>query len=278
MILSLEDDFTDILSKAQAGWQISLSELAATTGLEKAKIQAVKKGEVDEATIRKLCPLLKLDAASLLTLARGDWQPKAQKVTGLTCYNTPFPLTYYPEMRVNAYLVSDPHSKVAAAFDSGADASGMLATLDQQALQLQSVFLTHTHPDHIPEIPALLAVAQEKKAYLHANESHPQATPIEDGAQFKIGQLTVTALLTNGHSPGGITYFIEGLEQPLAIVGDAIFAGSIGGATQDWENALTQIRKKILTLPDATILCPGHGPLTTVREQKQINPFFASSF
>jgi glyoxylase-like metal-dependent hydrolase (beta-lactamase superfamily II) len=73
-----------------------------------------------------------------------------------------------------------------------------------------------------------------------------------------------------------VTYFIQGLSQPVAIVGDSMFAGSMGGGMVSYADALRNNREQILTLPDATIICSGHGPLTTVGEQKQANPFFAA--
>jgi hydroxyacylglutathione hydrolase len=64
--------------------------------------------------------------------------------------------------------------------------------------------------------------------------------------------------------------------KPVAVVGDSMFAGSIGGGMVSYVDALRNNREQILTLPDSTIICPGHGPLTTVREQKHANPFFAA--
>ena len=72
-----------------------------------------------------------------------------------------------------------------------------------------------------------------------------------------------------------MTYFVTGLAHPLAIVGDSIFAGSMGGGNVSYKDAVNNNLKKILTLPDDTIICPGHGPLTTVAEEKEHNPFFA---
>ena len=72
-----------------------------------------------------------------------------------------------------------------------------------------------------------------------------------------------------------MTYVIEGLKRPVAIVGDSLFAGSMGGGSVSYEDALQNNLKKILTLPDETMLCPGHGPMTTVGEEKVHNPFFA---
>ena len=72
-----------------------------------------------------------------------------------------------------------------------------------------------------------------------------------------------------------MTFFVTGLARPVAIVGDSIFAGSMGGGNVSYEDALRNNSEKILTLPDETIICPGHGPMTTVGEEKQHNPFFA---
>ncbi len=73
---------------------------------------------------------------------------------------------------------------------------------------------------------------------------------------------------------GGTTYVISGLAAPVAVVGDALFAGSMGGGMISYDDALKNNREKIMTLPDETILCPGHGPMTTVAEEKRHNPFF----
>ena len=87
--------------------------------------------------------------------------------------------------------------------------------------------------------------------------------------------MKVKALLTWGHSRGGMTFFVTGLARPVAIVGDSIFAGSMGGGNVSYKDALRNNIEKVLTLPDETIICPGHGPMTTVSEEKRYNPFFA---
>jgi glyoxylase-like metal-dependent hydrolase (beta-lactamase superfamily II) len=71
-----------------------------------------------------------------------------------------------------------------------------------------------------------------------------------------------------------VTYVLHGLSKPVAIVGDALFASSMGGGGVSYAEALKTNRECIFTLPDTTILCPGHGPMTTVAEEKRHNPFF----
>ena len=82
------------------------------------------------------------------------------------------------------------------------------------------------------------------------------------------------ALHTHGHSVGGMSYIIDGLSSPVAIVGDAIFAGSMGGGMVSFADALNTNREKLMTLSEETIICPGHGPMSTIAEEKQYNPFF----
>ena len=71
---------------------------------------------------------------------------------------------------------------------------------------------------------------------------------------------------------------VNGLARPIAIVGDSLFAGSMGGGTVSYPDAVQNNLAKILTLPDDTIICPGHGPMTSVGEEKKHNPFFAARF
>ena len=99
---------------------------------------------------------------------------------------------------------------------------------------------------------------------------------MDEGATYEVGGLTVETLRTSGHSPGGTTFFIRGLDQPVAIVGDSLFAGSMGGGNVSYEDAIRNNFEKIMVLPNDTILCPGHGPLTTVAEEKRHNAFFAA--
>ena len=112
------------------------------------------------------------------------------------------------------------------------------------------------------------------KVFVHKLERLDGCEPVEGGFQLTMDSLLLLAKHTHGHSVGGLTYVIDGLEKPVAVVGDAIFAGSMGGGMISYTDALRTNRDKIMTLPEATILCPGHGPMTSVGEEKQNNPFF----
>jgi hydroxyacylglutathione hydrolase len=177
-------------------------------------------------------------------------------------------------MAVNAYLVWDKASGAAAAFDTGADSREMLRLATKEKLSIKMILLTHAHSDHVADLPRL---REETGAsvYVSEREPVPGAEPIEEGKHFHLGKLDIDTRLTWGHSQGGMTYVVTGLSRPVAIVGDSLFAGSMGGGNVSYEDAVGNNLKKILTLPDETIICPGHGPMTTVGEEKIHNPFFA---
>ncbi|MDP9292074.1 MAG: MBL fold metallo-hydrolase [Verrucomicrobiota bacterium] len=175
---------------------------------------------------------------------------------------------------VNAYVVWDPERREAVAFDTRSDCAGMLDLLKTEHLLLKLILLTHTHGDHIYDLDRLKSKTGAP-TFVSAREPLDGAQTFEPGKIFQVGELRIESRLTWGHSPGGTTYFVTGLAKPLAIVGDAMFAGSMGGGMVSYETALKTNREQILTLPDETIVCPGHGPMTTVAEEKKHNPFFA---
>ncbi len=269
MRIPLEDNFTDILGKAQRGLRVSDSELASKAALDIETVQRLRAGDFENATAGRLAAALGLNARALVDIGEKIWQPRDVALDGLAMFNTPF-----DDMTVNAYVVWDAEAREAAAFDTGSDCGPMLQLLEKEKLTLKFIFLTHTHGDHVFDIDRL-RTKTEAPAYVSRREPLEGAEAIDEGARFHLGKLTIETRLTWGHSRGGMTYVVRGLTQPVAIVGDAIFAGSMGGGMVSYADALRTNREQILTLPDETILCPGHGPMTTVGEEKKHNPFFA---
>ena len=159
-------------------------------------------------------------------------------------------------------------------FDTGPMAQPVLDFIEDEGLKVNDIFLTHTHRDHIACLDELKEKTGNSTVYVHELEALYGCESITEGFSYKCGSLSLNALHTHGHALGGMTYVIDGLDRPVAIVGDAIFAGSLGGGMVSYEDALRTNREKIMTLPEETILCPGHGPMTTVQEEKKNNPFF----
>ncbi len=273
MKIPLEDYYEDIVGKAATGLRLRKGKLAELTGLPVEAVINAMKGVFDEGTARALAPVLNLDADSLVECGRQSWQPETVAMKGLESFNTPFPIPGYEEMTVNAFLVWNPATKQAAAFDTGADASGILEKIKENGLTLEAIFLTHTHGDHIADVDRLCRETGNPPVYVNRLESHGRAKLIDEGDCFEVGGLHIEARLTHGHSPGGTTFVVTGLERTVAVVGDSLFANSMGGAPSAYQQALENNRKKILSLPDDTIICPGHGPNTTIAEEKAHNPF-----
>jgi glyoxylase-like metal-dependent hydrolase (beta-lactamase superfamily II) len=271
MTIPLEDNVSDIIGKAQRGLGISDSQLAEKSGLSVEKIRSVREGDFDDAAVERMAPVLKLNAGALRKLASGKWLTEAVgEIEGLAQFNTT-----YGDMTVNAYLVWDPATREAVAFDTGADCGDMLRQIENKKLTVKLILLTHAHPDHVADLRRLKKTTGAP-VYISEREMEEGAEPISEGKRFTVGSLKIEARLTSGHSPGGMTYVVNELARPIAVAGDSLFAGSMGGGNISYEDALRNNREKILTLPEETIVCPGHGPLTTVGKEKRDNPFFAT--
>ena len=186
---------------------------------------------------------------ALLAVAHDSYKPKVSHPAQLSVVTTP-----YRDFTVNAYRVGS------VCFDTGTDATQLLAPGAPEAL-----FITHQHPDHIADL----------KAFDGIPTYSPDEAPLTE--TFEIGGLTIKALPTPGHYFHDTTYLVTSPELPstLAICGDLLFAGSIGGPNFSYEKSLASVRTQLFTLPDDTIICPGHGPLTTVALEKANNPFVA---
>ncbi len=270
MAVDIEDHYEDILGKAQRGCGLSDEHIWKKADIPPAQWEAALGGEFSEATARAVAPVLGLDPTALIQAGEKSWRPKAVELNGLRQFNTPF-----DDMTVNAYLVWDPATREAAIFDSGANATPLIEFIRKNELSVRRIFLTHGHLDHVADLSTLRTTFSGVPILIHPAEAVGGADAVGEGDEFQVGRLTIRACQTPGHSPGGMTYVISGLDRPVAVVGDALFAGSMGGAPNSWKDALKVNRKKILSLPPQTVLCPGHGPLTTVGEELEHNPFYA---
>lgn len=272
-MIALEDTAADVLAKAQRGLGLDDAEVARRIGRPLAEYDDAKNRRADTEILEKAAAVLGLDAAALIALAEGRYHPVAVAPTeGFGMFTTPF-----GDMFVNSYLCWSSTTGTAVAFDTGANCSGMLRTAKGAGVKIEKIFLTHTHPDHIAELRRLRELTRAPIFVAAAEQlNDPKTIAMAPGATSQVGRLKITARSTPGHSPGGTTYVVEGLSTRLAIVGDALFAGSQGGVDAAcYDAALRANRREILSLPDETILCPGHGPLTTVRSEKVGNPFHA---
>jgi hydroxyacylglutathione hydrolase len=267
-MIPLEDTFADVLGKAMAGLGLGKREAADKSGLDQQDVERLLRGDFDENKAKQLATALGLRADALAQLGRGAYHPAVRGTDHLLQAPTSF-----NGMIVNAYVLWDPASRQAAIFDTGADASPLLDLVERQKLEVEGIFLTHSHSDHIHALSALQH-ALDVEAWSSEHEPVRGTRTFRPGDIFNAGRHFIRTRHTPGHSPGGATFAIQGQLLSAAIVGDALFAGSVGGVRADYGAALDAIRRKILSLPEETIICPGHGPMTTVGQEKKNNPFF----
>lgn len=268
-MIPLEDNFADILGKALRGRHLTELAAADQAGLPVSDVARLLGGQFEESPARALATVLGLDGDALVRLATGAYRPDVPCPPAIVVATTAF-----GDMTVNAYILWDRESLGAAIFDTGADAEPLLRVVETLKLKVVGIFLTHSHADHTQ---ALAALKRELDAEAWSSEFEPVrgTNCFRPGDLFNAGKHFIRTRLTPGHSPGGTTFVIEGPVLQAAVVGDALFAGSIGGVRGDYPATLENIRREILGLRDDTIVCPGHGPLTSVALEKANNPFFA---
>jgi len=193
------------------------------------------------------------------------------------------------ELEVNSYLLWDEETREASCFDPGGPPQEILAALKENNLQLKYILLTHGHYDHIgganelkTETGALVAVHAADAAMLANPQLNLSAVfgrqiiikpdqLLADGDVLCLGAQMLKILHTPGHTPGGICVSTS----LLLFSGDTLFAGSIGRTDLPGGDQATLDRslQRLVQLPDATRVFPGHGPETTIGREKQINPF-----
>jgi len=286
--IPLEDNYTDVLGKAQRGLKLTDAQIAARAEVSPADLASLKAGRFNEVVARRVARHLKLHPAALVQLAGKKWYPEHPVFrSGFAAFNAPC-----DDMTVNSYIVWDHKLRHAAIFDPGASGGALIDFINAEKLSLRQIFLTHAHEDHVADLGKVLAAFKAKPAgdapevWISEREiadmpdgdgngSAPRTKPFPANAIFHIGGIALRSYPTNGHSAGGTTYYIDALSHPLAIVGDSLFASSMGGSADAYEAAVKNNWKYVLSLPNNTVLACGHGPLTTVAQEKKNNPFFA---
>jgi hydroxyacylglutathione hydrolase len=272
--MNLEDHLGDIVRKARTMSNVSADAAARAAGLTPAQLEALEESVQPNPDLNyaALGPLIGLNGTKLEAIARG-WAPSPKDLgtwRELRCITTD------AGMAVNCYLIWDEVSREAALFDTGWQSQPMEAIIAENQLQLRHIFITHSHDDHIAALDDIRKAFP--KARLHSSaKSAPVDQRNRSNDFIHLGSLRITNRDTPGHAEDGTTYVIGTWPDDaphVAIVGDAIFAGSIGRGNQSWDLARQKVRDQIFSLPPETLICPGHGPLTTVAEEKAHNPFF----
>jgi len=175
----------------------------------------------------------------------------------------------------NAYLVGDGDGGAAIAIDSGAPLEPLFRTLEQHRLTLKAILTTHRHFDHAGGNAELQRRTGAPIFALDAEAPHIEgAESLKGGETRSWGRLRVRVVPLPGHTAGQAGFLVEGVG---LFTGDCLFAGSLGGtvgpASTGFEDARRAVLEGILTLPDDTVLHPGHCEATTVGRERAENPF-----
>jgi glyoxylase-like metal-dependent hydrolase (beta-lactamase superfamily II) len=190
----------------------------------------------------------------------------------------------------NAYLVIDEGSQRAVIVDPGGEGQRLVGEIERSKATLDAIWITHAHVDHVGAI-ASVKERWNVPVYLHPQdrrlfeaagrqaevygvpfeEPPPPDQEFADGQKLSVGNVEMSVMHAPGHSPGHVVIHGNG----IALVGDCLFAGSIGRTDLPMSNPqqLADSLKKIAALPPETVVYPGHGPETTIGEERMSNPF-----
>jgi hydroxyacylglutathione hydrolase len=194
-------------------------------------------------------------------------------------------------LQVNCYILADEKTKDTIVIDPGDDAQDILKVIRDKGLKVKYIVNTHAHFDHVgankavkeatgaalllhgDDAPVLATTALQSQSFgIGSVSSPPPDRLLKHGDVITAGEVSLKVLHTPGHTPGGISL----LEQGMVFTGDSLFAGSIGRTDFPGGDLLTLLRSiktNLMTLPDETKVFPGHGPASTIGDERRENPF-----
>ena len=227
----------------------------------------------------------RLEVLSVAALDTAVWLPEIRAMHIETIVVGPY--------EVNCYILSQKDAAQAVVIDPGAETDVIVQYLRAERLAPAAYLLTHGHVDHIGGLEQMLAVLPAP-VYLHADEKNwafskrnslppfyfPPSTPpadlhvVADGDEFNLAGIPFRVIATPGHTVGGVCYYVE--QENALFTGDTLFQGTVGRTDLPGGDGrvLAQSLKKLAVLPSVTRVYPGHGPETSIADERRHNVYF----
>lgn len=270
-----EDGYFDVLGKARTGLGLSLEELASGSKTGPAEILAMEAGTANPNpdSLNRVASVLELSPPKLTDLAFRPAPPAPEKLPHLSFYLPP-----RGTFAANTFIFSCPSTRACAIVDPASGAGAIRRLVDENRLRPACILLTHGHGDHVGAVNELAAAFGIRAVALANERSLLDGYPadfMEPPNSIAVGDLEVLIDELPGHTAGSAAFHVPLLG--LAFSGDSLFARSVGrcrGPAAVYRKYLKTIRSAILDLPESTVICPGHGPVSSVRDERNFNPFF----
>ncbi len=274
--IPLEDELGDVLDKSLRHAGLTESAAAERAGVELVRLRDAidYRYDLSDAEIGRLASVLQLNEVGLSALAHGQYPLPEIGVLPFCVW--PLRMEYGIGV-VNAYLVGECGGSRGLLFDVGPSLSALTEVWPRSIKHVDAVFLTHVELEHAGGLCDVAEKFGTEAVFVPVGASASCSAPMGEGETRTFGSFNVTAFSTPGHSAAHNCYLITVPSAPgsapLLISGDLVFAGSAGGGYFCHRQLQTHLRRVLESVPANTVIAPGHGPLTTVENERRFNPF-----
>ena len=271
----LEDELGDVLDKALQHAGLTEDQLAAATGIEANRIKDAEDYRYDFtcAELQKLAVALGLNEVGVCAMGEGKYPlpqlpalPFALRIVALP----------YGIGRVNAFILQNTATQDTLLVDTVDCPERLAAAWPAGVPWPAAVLLTHWDRDHAGGLPAVTRRQPGLPVFAPTDRPGLGVEVMGEGAERRLGDFCIRAFRTPGHIAEHNAYFVSAADVTgpgVLFSGDLIFAGSLGGAFYCCQTLHREARRVIAALPEQTIIAPGHGPLTTIANERRFNPF-----
>ena len=272
----LEDELGDVLDKAMRHAGLTQQVLAERSRVASDKIRDAidYRYDLTPDEITRLGAALELNVAGLSAIARGCYP--LPEIAGLPfCL---YPLRFPHGIGVaNAYIVADCCQSRGIVFDTGPDYLQLRRLWPKTIKKPEAIFITHSETEHLGGLRELIAHEGNIPVFCPEGKKIEGAVALGEGARLTFGRLEVRTLKTPGNCEPHNCYIVTApaapTAAPLLVSGDTLFAGSAGTAFYNREKLSSNLHRLLAELPETTVVAPGHGPLTTIKNERSFNPF-----